>query len=106
MTTGIRKDKSIWILLGELAGCIDSRSYQVLDHWEADLHAIGVAAPDNPEQLVYVCTFDQPPGTSAYECESSGSGAPYAATSSGTAASVLELASIIERHLGPSTAST
>jgi hypothetical protein len=99
MTTGLRKDKSIWMLLGDLARRLDSQGYQVVDHWEADLHAIGVAAQGNPDHLVYVCTFGQPPGTVAYECETPGTDVPYVTTGTGNAAGVDELASIIQRHL-------
>jgi hypothetical protein len=99
VTTGLRKDKSIWKFLGELADHIDSRKYQVVDYWEADLHAIGVASPNNPDHLVYVCSFEQPPGTFVYECETSNAEIPHATTSRGTASSVHELASVIHRHL-------
>ena len=94
----LRKDTSVWLLLGELAHRIDSQSYQVVDNWEADLYAVGVAALNNPDHLVYVCTFEQPQGTVVYECETSSTDTPYIATS-GTAGSVDELASIIQQHL-------
>jgi hypothetical protein len=99
MKTGLRKDKSIWMLLGDLARRLDSQGYQVVDDWGADLHAIGVAAPGNPEHLVYVCTFGQPPGTVVYECETPGTDVPFVTTGSGNAVGVDELASIIQRHL-------
>lgn len=98
-TPSIRKDKSIWVFLGELAHRLPSENYRVVDHWEADLRAIGVAALNDPDRLVYVCTFGQPAGKFAFECEAAGKDAPYAVTSRGVASSVDEIVLIIAQHL-------
>lgn len=65
----MRKDASIWQLVGALAGRLDADQFQLIDHWDADLVAIGIARADDPARLVYVSTWQQPPGHYAFECE-------------------------------------
>ena len=45
------------------------RGWMVVDHWESDLCALGIAALHDPRRLVYVSTFNMPPGLFSYECE-------------------------------------
>lgn len=63
------KDGSIWIFLGQLAKKIDSQRYQVVDHWDADLCAVGIAAVEDMGRLVYVSTYSLDPGQYSVECE-------------------------------------
>jgi hypothetical protein len=44
-------------------------SYRIMDHWDADACAIGIAAQRDPRRIVYVSTYDQEDGTYAVECE-------------------------------------
>ncbi len=62
-----RKDESIVDLLARLD--VATRGWQIVDHWEADLHAIGVAAKRDASRLVYVSTFAQVPGRFDFQCE-------------------------------------
>jgi hypothetical protein len=64
-----RKDARLLELLHELEASMPAGSYQIVDHWDADLCAIGVAARNDPRRLVYVSTHDQAEGTYAFECE-------------------------------------
>jgi hypothetical protein len=100
MPATLRKHASIWKFLGELAQHIDSEQYQVIDYWESDLYAVGVAPPDDPAQLVYVSTFGQSPGTFAYECEVAAERVPFSTTRRGIANGMNELAIVIRKHLG------
>ena len=61
------KDQSIVELLTMLR--LDERGWQVVDHWEADLMAVGVADRRAPRRLVYVSTLGLAPGRYYYQCE-------------------------------------
>ena len=49
-----RKDASLRALLGELIDRLPPKSFIVVDHWEADPRAIGLARPSDPDHLVYI----------------------------------------------------
>jgi len=49
-----RKDDSLRMLVGELAQRLPPGSFVVVDHWEADPFAIGLASPRNHGRLAYV----------------------------------------------------
>jgi hypothetical protein len=94
-----QKDKSIRDLVARLR--LDSRGWQVVDHWEADLCAIGVAAVRDPRRLVYISTFSRAPGRYDYECEmSDGPNADeYKTTASGESVDYGTLIKVMEAHL-------
>jgi hypothetical protein len=103
----LRKHGSIWKFLGQLSKRLDSEQFRVIDHWDSDLYAIGVAAISDLGRLVYVCTFARPPGTYTYECEiPAGHDAAPITTERGLAGSLDEIAAIIRRHLGISSRGT
>ncbi len=56
------KHESILGFLARLTSELDPNLWTVVDHWDADLHAIGIARPSEPGVLVYVSTWRQPPG--------------------------------------------
>ena len=43
--------------------------WQIVDHWEGDLTAIGVASRKEPRRLVYISVFDKADGLYDFECE-------------------------------------
>ena len=101
VNTQLQKDQSIARLLDGLEARLGPRSFDVVDHWEGDLCAIGIARPDNHEVLVYLCTY----GQSGEHCSVSlelppqpGNDVPYAAAGDHDAASLDELAEIVRRH--------
>lgn len=101
MNTQIQKDKSVIHLLDGLRALLGSAAFDVVDHWEADLCAIGIARPDNHGFLVYISTF----GKSGEGCSvclelppQSGSDIPYTAVNDREANSVEELAEMVRRH--------
>jgi hypothetical protein len=62
------KNRSFIELLERLERELGPDGYQIRDHWEGDLIATGVASPEDPEKLVYVC--EHVPGERwDYECE-------------------------------------
>ena len=63
------KHPQIREFLGKLEASLPSGEYQLVDFWDADPCAIGVAARDDQRRLVYVSTYEQEDGTYAFECE-------------------------------------
>ncbi len=61
------KHASIVDLVRRLAP--EARGWVVLDHWEGDRCAIGIASATEPSRIVYVCTFRKRAGCYDYECE-------------------------------------
>jgi hypothetical protein len=61
------KDPSIDTLLRTLS--LEDRGWMVVDNWDADLFAIGIARRGHPRRLVYISTFKQGSGRYYYECE-------------------------------------
>jgi hypothetical protein len=77
------------------------RAFVVVDHWEADLCAIGIARPDNHSVLVYFSTNSEPGERCSVSLElppQPGSDIPYTAVGDHVAASLDELAEIVRRH--------
>ena len=65
----ISKDPSIDAVLERLRADLGDDSFSVIDHWDGDLCAVGVARPDDTGYLVYVSTWPPERGTFNYECE-------------------------------------
>ena len=43
--------------------------FDVVDHWEAETCAVGIARPSDHRILVYISTFPPHSGAISYECE-------------------------------------
>ena len=56
------KDPSIVAFVERVTGALGPAGWQVADHWDGDLCAIGIASASDPERLVYVCTYQQHAG--------------------------------------------
>lgn len=98
----MEKDQAIIELLGWLQQRL-GHQFTVTDHWEADLRAIGVSAPDDPAQLVYILSAERPAGRFAVELESAslpGSELPYRTIGKFDLISREDLLGIITKHLG------
>jgi len=61
------KDSSIERLLKALP--LKERAWVIVDHWDGDLLAVGIARKDEPRRLVYVSTRNAGKGKYYYECE-------------------------------------
>jgi hypothetical protein len=96
MSAVVRKDTSIWTLVAQLAAIFGGDSFQLVDHWDADLFAVGIASVREQRLLVYVSTYGKDSGLFAYDCEEPD------AQSVGKSEQVdlAELVRVVERHLG------
>jgi len=93
------KDPSIDTLLRALS--LEDRGWMVVDNWDADLFAIGIARRGHPRRLVYISTFKQSPGRYYYECEvpTSVDDGDYLTTSSAEDVDLESLIRAMTRHL-------
>ena len=53
---------TLLVVLKQLRQDLGDTAFVVVDHWESDLCAVGVADPRNPRVLAYVSTWSQPEG--------------------------------------------
>ena len=95
----IMKSKEILDLVEKLE--LDVRGWRIVDHWEADLCAIGVAKASAPGRLVYVSTYEKELGRYDFECEiSAGENLEdYITTETGDGVDFATLLAVMERHL-------
>lgn len=93
------KDDSILTLLQKLQ--LEACDWTVVDHWEADLCALGIARCGRPRHLVYVSTYEKGAGRYAYACEApAGSDeTDFVVSAKADDASFDELVAAIEKHL-------
>ena len=93
------KQQSIVDLLAMLK--LASRGWTVVDNWDADLCAIGIAKTEQPRRLVYVSTHGKKPGLYDYECEEPVGSAleDYETVDRGKDVGFKTLLAAMERHL-------
>ncbi len=60
MTEQIDKDRSILGLLSRLHTELGAKAFDVVDHWDSDLCAIGLAMPSDHATLIYVSSYGHP----------------------------------------------
>ncbi|MGN6106549.1 MAG: hypothetical protein ACTHU0_15695 [Kofleriaceae bacterium] len=94
------KDATIEALVARLN--LPARGWTVVDHWEADRCAIGIASAREPDRLVYVSTFGKRNGLFSYECElpSADPENMYRVAGEGTDVHFEELLEVMISHLG------
>ena len=56
------KDQSIVDLLAALSAALGPGAFDVVDHWEADLVAVGIGSPENHDVLAYLSTHEKSAG--------------------------------------------
>ena len=95
------KDPSIVQLVAALP--MRERSWVLVDHWEADLFAIGVGRKGDERRLVYISTFKRAPGRYDYECETPSGPelTDFDTTEEGEDVGIDELVRAMVRHLAP-----
>ena len=101
MSTQLQKDQSVIRLLDGLRARLGTRAFDVVDHWEADFCAIGIARPDNHGVLIYISTTAEEGDRCSVSLElppQPGSDIPYTAAGDHEAASIDELVEIVRRH--------
>jgi hypothetical protein len=97
VSASITKDRSIWRLVAELAKRFDAHRFQIIDHWDADLFAIGIARTTEPRRLVYVSTYRQPAGSYSFQCE--GAAGTLQENAQADVATFDELVDCLRKHL-------
>jgi hypothetical protein len=55
--TGLEKHGAVLQLLANLEQRLGCGAFQVADHWESDLDAVGIADPRNRERLAYIAVY-------------------------------------------------
>jgi hypothetical protein len=78
--------------------------FLVIDRWDADLCAVGVAAIHDPQQLVYSSSWNRPTERYFVELETAplpGSEMPYTSVAKFDTVDREELATLIAQHLSP-----
>ena len=94
------KDPKILDLLDQFA--LEQRGWEAVDHWDADLLAIGIARIGQPRRLAYVALRFDGSGRFDFECESptGPADADYEVTASGERVDYTTLVAAIDAHLG------
>ena len=100
----IDKDRSIMTVLRNLKRRFGVGAFAIVDEWDADRCAIGIARPSDLERLVYISTWNKPSDLFYVEIESRD---PIEAIESGDPqlperrenADFDELVDIIQKHL-------
>lgn len=98
-----KKDESIARMLNELRAELGADAFDVVDHWESDTSAIGIARRDDHGVLVYVSTYGRnsnqywvslefPPRTD--------DSSPYVPAGERVVHGVQELVSVVRSHFG------
>ena len=73
----------------------------LVDHWDADRCAVGIANGIEPRRLVYVSTYGKASNNFDYECEVPNGVQPteYRTVASGNDVSLTKLVTALEEHL-------
>ena len=101
MAPALDKDREILNLIDRLRADLGVDAFVIVDHWEADRCAIGLAMPANHQTLVYVSTYKHPTGEYNYELESPpvADDEMYAVAGRGDGCTYEELLEVIKSHL-------
>jgi hypothetical protein len=97
----LQKDDHIIRLLAQLQERLGVGAFQIVDHWEADLRAIGIAHPSNVQRLAYIAAPDPAHGSFYVELEDepqAGSDLPYSLVGRYRNISFDELVRLVAAH--------
>lgn len=98
----LSKDAGLIAMLMRLCDFWGDRAFDVVDHWEANLHGVGVAQKGNHSMLVYIDNFGKAKDTYHVELESPaspGSEQPFKSAGVHETITFEELRSLVGRHL-------
>ncbi|MCB0921723.1 MAG: hypothetical protein KDC08_07910 [Actinobacteria bacterium] len=95
------KDRSIHEVIARLRTDVGHDAFAVVDHWPADLSAVGVAQPHDHRYLVYISTLQEKEGRYAFQLERPAidQDLPFDADPMVDAATYEELVREVRRHL-------
>jgi hypothetical protein len=98
--SGLQKDVHILTMLANLRQRLGPGAFRVVDHWDADLRAVGIAHPRNEHILAYIADVDAE-GRFYVELEISapaGSQVPYSVAGRHRSVSFDELVTLVAEH--------
>lgn len=98
----MEKDASIQELLVKLTSLVEPGAFEIVDYWDADLFAIGLARPGESSVLAYVSTREAP-GRYTVHLElmpSEDSGLPYTPGDVHEGLDWNALVTVVGAHLG------
>ena len=98
----LKKSPAIVALVHDLRERLGSDAFCLVDHWEADLDAIGIGSPHDRRVLAYVSCFGQPEERYCVELELppvAGDDFPYQPAGSHEDLDFESLIAIIASHL-------
>ena len=99
----LKKDVSILRMLERFRSSFGANAFHVVDNWDADLYAVGIANPQNHGRLVYISTFEKAPDEYFVELESDSGQAEdayYRVVGRYESVPWNELVAIVARHIG------
>ncbi|MGO9273904.1 MAG: hypothetical protein ACLQOO_27295 [Terriglobia bacterium] len=98
--TKVEKHDAVLGMLARLEKRLGRGAFQIVDHWEGDLDAIGVADPCNRELLAYIAVYASDDFYVELELPPQpGSELPYSVAGQFRPATFDELAQIVAKHL-------
>ena len=103
MSANADKDESITRMLIELRAELGDKAFDVVDHWESDRCAIGIARPDDHGVLVYVSAQEDRKNEYWVSLELPprvGDDFPYVPVGEREVHGIQELASVVRTHFG------
>jgi hypothetical protein len=95
----MQKDESVNELLRILP--LRANGWVVVDHWDADLCAVGIAHESCRRRLVYISTYGKQKGIYDFECEipAGPEASDYSTVERGENVNIETLLDVIRRHL-------
>ncbi len=103
MDSALDKDPAIVALLRRLSNYLGSDAFDVVDHWEPDVCAVGIASPRDHGVLAYISCYGEPQGRFHVELElppSPGAELPYQVAGRFDDLDFEALAGVVSSHFG------
>jgi hypothetical protein len=103
MDSALDKDPAIIAVLRRLSERLGLDAFDVVDHWEPDLYAVGIASPRGHAVLVYISCYGEPERRYHVELElppSPGGELPYQVAGRYDDLDFEALAGVVSAHLG------
>src|SRR3954468_24527236 len=103
MASSLDKDPIIVALLDRLSERLGPGSFDIVDHWESDLCAVGIASPEDHGILAYISCYGKPEGRYYVELElppASGNDLPYQAAGRFSDLDFEALVGVVSGHFG------
>jgi hypothetical protein len=97
----LEKDAALLNVLERLAERLGSETFHIVDHWDCDRAAVGIANPKEHGTLVYISTFGMPADRYIVELElpsEPGRDLPYRIASSRSGLDFERLVAVVRRH--------